>query len=166
MEAIIPNIAELIPALIAFLIIFLILNKFAFPAIVGMLDKRSDTIREGLERVEAARVEAERLLEEYRHTMSEARKEAGVIKQQAKQSAEVTRLEMAAKAQAEYDAMLEKAKEAIEGEKRAAIAGLQSSVAELTISVASRLIGSELSDDEHMKVVEKYLAEAGSLNAN
>ena len=166
MEAIIPNTAELIPALIAFLIIFLILNKFAFPAIVGMLDKRSDTIREGLERVEAARVEAERLLEEYRHTMSEARKEAGVIMQQAKQSAEVTRLEMAAKAQAEYDAMLEKAKEAIEGEKRAAIAGLQSSVAELTISVAGKLIGSELSDEEHLKVVEKYLAEAGSLNAN
>ena len=127
MEAIIPNTAELIPALIAFLIIFLILN---------------------------------------RHTMSEARKEAGVIMQQAKQSAEVTRLEMAAKAQAEYDAMLEKAKEAIEGEKRAAIAGLQSSVAELTISVAGKLIGSGLSDEEHLKVVEKYLAEAGSLNAN
>ncbi len=166
MKAIIPNIAELIPALIAFGFIYLLLNKFAWPAILGMLDKRAETIREGLERVESARIEAERLLAEYRQTMAEARKEAGVIMQQAKQSAEVTRLESSAKAQVEYDGMLEKAREAIEGEKRAAIAQLQSSAADLTIAIASKLIGSELSDEQHLKVVEKYLAEAGSLNAN
>lgn len=166
MEALIPNVAELIPATIAFVIIFLILAKFAWPAIMGMLDKRAETIREGLERAEAARIEAERLLEEYRNTMAEARKEAGVILQQAKQSAEATRLDAAAKAQAEYDAMLDKARDAIEGEKNAAIAQLQSSVADLTVSVAGKLIGSELSKEDHLKVIEKYLAEAGSLNAN
>ncbi|NTW29347.1 MAG: F0F1 ATP synthase subunit B [Coriobacteriia bacterium] len=166
MKAIIPNIAEFIPALIAFALIYLLLNKFAWPALLGMLDKRAETIREGLERAESARIEAERLLEEYRLTMAEARKEAGAILQQAKQSAEVTRVEASTKAQAEYDALLVKAREAIEGEKRAAIAELQSSVADLTVAVAGKLIGSELSKEDHLKVVEKYLAEAGSLNAN
>ena len=131
-----------------------------------MLDERAVTIRESLERAEAAKVEAERLLEEYKHTMAEARKEAGTILQQAKQAAESTRAEAAARAQTEYDAMLAKAREAIDGEKKAAIAALQASVADISVSVAGRLIGSELSKEDHLKVIEKYVSEAGSLNAN
>lgn len=166
MKSIIPNLAELIPAIISFAIVFFVLSKFAWPAISDMLDKRADTIRDGLERAEAAKVEAERLLEEYKQTMAEARKEAGTILQQAKQSAESTRTEAQARAQAEYDDLLVKAREAIEGEKRAAIAELQRSVADISVSVAGKLIGSELSKEDHLKVIEKYIAEAGSLNAN
>ncbi|TLM98965.1 MAG: ATP synthase F0 subunit B, partial [Actinobacteria bacterium] len=62
--ALIPKAAELIPALISFVIVFIILSKFAWPAISDMLDKRADTIRESLEKSEAAKIEAERLLEE------------------------------------------------------------------------------------------------------
>ena len=166
MKAIIPNLAELIPAIISFAIVFFLLSKFAWPAISEMLDKRADTIRDGLERAEAARVEAERLLEEYKRTMAEARKEAGTILQQAKQSAESTRTEAQARAQSEYDDMLTKAREAIDGEKRAAIAELQSSVADISVAVAGKLIGSELTKEDHLKVIEKYVSEAGSLNAN
>ena len=84
MDAILPKPAEFIPALISFAIVFFILSKYAWPAISDMLDKRADTIREGLERAEAAKIEAERLLEEYKQTMADARKEAGTILQQAK----------------------------------------------------------------------------------
>ena len=98
--------------------------------------------------------------------MAEARKEAGTILQQAKQSAEATRAEAAARAIAEYDELLVKAREAIQGEKRAAIDELQRSVADLSIAVAGKLIGTELSREDHLKVIEKYVSEAGSLNAN
>jgi F-type H+-transporting ATPase subunit b len=165
-QAIIPNLAEFIPALISFAIVFFVLSRFAWPAISDMLDKRADTIREGLERAEAAKIEAERLLEEYKQTMADARKEAGSILQSAKQAAETTRLEGTAKTQAEIDDMLTKARESIEGERRAAIASLQASVAELSVAVAGKLIGSELSAEDHRKVIEKYISEAGSLNAN
>ena len=166
MKAIIPNLAELIPALISFAIVFFVLSKFAWPAVSDMLDKRAETIREGLERAEAAKIEAERLLEEYKQTMADARKEAGTILQQAKQAAEAQRLEATAKTQTDIDDMLTKARESIEGERRAAIASLQASVADLSIAVAGRLIGSELTDEDQLKVVEKYVSEAGSLNAN
>jgi F-type H+-transporting ATPase subunit b len=165
-ELLIPKMSELIPALISFLIILFVASKFVWPPITNILDERAVNIRESLERAEAAKVEAERLLEEYRHTMSEARKEAGTILQQAKQSAELTRSEAAAKAAAEYDELIAKAREAIEGEKRAAIADLQKSVADLSIDVAGRLIAGELSRDDQLKVIEKYVSEAGSLNAN
>jgi F-type H+-transporting ATPase subunit b len=98
--------------------------------------------------------------------MADARKEAGTILQQAKQAAEAQRLEATARTQSEIDDMLEKARESIDGERRAAIASLQASVADLSVAVAGRLIGSELTDEDHRKVIEKYVAEAGNLNAN
>jgi F-type H+-transporting ATPase subunit b len=158
--------AELIPALISFAVVFFVLSKFAWPAISDMLDQRADTIREGLERAEAAKIEAERLLAEYKQTMADARKEAGTILQQAKQAAEAQRSEATLKTQAEIDAMLVKARESIEGERRAAIASLQASVADLSVAVAGKLIGGELSTEDHLRVIEKYVSEAGSLNAN
>ena len=62
--------------------------------------------------------------------------------------------------------MIAKAKAAIEAEKKAAIAELQGSVADTSIAVASRLIGNDLNDDEHRAIVERYVNEAGSFNAN
>ncbi len=162
----IPAAGELIPAMISFAIVFFILAKFAWPAISDMLDKRAETIKDSLEKAEAAKIEAERLLTEYKEAMAEARKEAASILTQAKQSAEATRNEAQTRAQAEYDDLIVKARQAIEGEKQAAIADLQSSVAELSVAVAGKIIGSELSADEHRTVIEKYLDEAGSLNAN
>ena len=50
-------------------------------------------------------------------------------------------------------------------EKKAAIADLQGSVADLSINVAAKLIGNDLTDDEHRKMIERYVAEAGSFNA-
>jgi F-type H+-transporting ATPase subunit b len=166
MEAILPKSVEVIVSLISFLVLFGVMWKLALPPITGMLDKRAETIRESLEHAESARIEAERLLEEYKETIAEARKEAGVILQQAKKAAEATRTEAAEKAQAEIDGMLAKARESIEGERRAAVAALQSSVADLSVAVAGRIIGSELSKEDHLSVIEKYVSEAGSLNAN
>jgi len=166
MELLIPKLSELIPALISFIIILLVASKFVWPPITAMLDERAVTIRESLERAEAAKIEAERLLEEYKHTMAEARKEAGTILQQAKQAAESTRAEAQARALAEADELIAKAREAIEGEKVAAISDLQKSVADLSIAVAGKLIAGELTRDDQLKVIEKYVSEAGSLNAN
>jgi F-type H+-transporting ATPase subunit b len=165
-NAILPPMGELIPATIAFLILLGFMSKFALPTVIENLDKRAQSIAESLEKAEAAKVEAEQLLAEYKQTMAEARKEASTILAQAKQSAEATRADAATRAQAEYDALLVKAREAIDGEKQAAIAELQASVARISVAVAGKLIGSELSTEDHLRVVEKYVNEAGSLNEN
>ena len=73
--------------------------------------------------------------------------------------------EITERARAEADAMIEKAKVAIEAEKRAAMKELQDSMADTSIAVASRLIGEDFSDEEHRKLIERYVKEAGSLNA-
>ena len=165
-SALIPKPAEFIPAIVSFLIVLLILSKFAWPAITAMLDQRAENIRESLERAEQAKIDAERMLEEYKMQLAEARKEANAILAQAKSAADTTLADASAKAQADAEALVEKARAAIEGEKRAAIADLQRSVADISVSVAGKLIGSELSKADHEAVIAKYLAESGSLNEN
>ena len=162
----IPNLSEFIPALIAFLVIWVVLAKFAWPMIVGMLDKRQETIKNNLDEAEAAKIEAQRALEEYKKQLAEARREAAGIVDEARRAGEQVKADITAQAQAQADEMIAKAKKSIEKEKQAAIADLQSSVADLSVAVAGRFIGEGLSDADQRKLIEKYVAEAGALDAN
>ena len=84
---------------------------------------------------------------------------------EAKKTGEAVKADIQAQAQAESAAMIEKAKSTIEVEKKAAVAELQGSIVDISVADAERLIGEDLSDDEHRKIIERYVNEAGSLNA-
>jgi F-type H+-transporting ATPase subunit b len=166
MEVILPKFPEVIVSLISFLVLFFVLAKFAFPPITGMLEKRSETIRESLERSEQTRVEAERLLDEYKVRMAEARGDAAKVIEQGRAVAEKMKEDIVAKAREESEAMIAKARETIESEKRAAMAELKASVADLSVAVAGKLIGEKLKPEDHYRLIERYVAEVGSLNEN
>ncbi|MDR2109219.1 MAG: F0F1 ATP synthase subunit B [Coriobacteriales bacterium] len=162
----IPNPGEFIPMLVGFIVLWVLLAKFAWPTITGMLDKRVETIKGSLEQAENAKTESERLLAEHKAQLDEAKKQSAQIIADAKTAAELVRAEITAKAQEEAQAMLAKASAAIEAEKKAAIAELQGSVASLSVAVAGRVIGTQLSEAEHRSIIERYLVEAGSFDAN
>ena len=153
LSAILPDMAEFIPMLVIFILLWIVLAKFGWPKFEAMLEKREMTIKDSLEKSEQARVESERVLEEYKRQLEDAK-------------AQAVKADITDKAQSEATAMIEKAHNAIEAEKKAAISELQGSVADLSISVASRLIGEDLNDAEHRKIIERYVNEAGSFNAN
>lgn len=163
---ILPKMEEFIPMLVCFIILVLILGKFGWPMFEGMMDKRANMIKESLEKSEEARVESERVLAEYKQQLAEAKTTAAQIVADAKNTGEAVKADITAKAHDEANTMVEKAKIAINAEKKAAIAELQGSVADTTIAVASRLIGNDLNDDEHRKIIEHYVNEAGNFNAN
>lgn len=165
-SAILPDMNEFIPMLVAFIVLAIVLWKFGWPLLDGILEKRAATIEDSLKKSEEAREEAERTLAEYKKQLEETRAQSAAILADAKQAGEAVKADIEAKAQAEAALMIEKAKAAIEAEKKSAIAELQGSAADLSISVASRLIGEDLSDDEHRKIIERYVNEAGSFNAN
>ena len=194
-SVIIPDLNETIPMLIAFIILVIILAKFGWPMFEGMLEKREKTIAEALplaladampltwggsvlaaraarrvaealQKSEEARVEAERTLAEYQKQLSEAKAQASQIIAEAKETGEAVRADITKQAQEESAAMIEKAKIAIEAEKKAAMAELQNSIADLSVDVASRLVATDLSDDEHRAIIERYISEAGSFHAN
>ena len=162
----IPDMNEFIPMLVAFIIILVILVKFGWPIVDGIITKREDTIKAQLQKSQEAQEAAEATLAEYKAELDRAKTEAAQIVAQAKETGEAQRAEIQAKGQAEAAAMIEKARASIEAEKNAAIKDLKGSIADMSVSVAERLIGNDLSDDEHRKIIERYVNEAGSLNAN
>lgn len=163
--AILPQMDEFIPMLVAFIILWIVLAKFGWPLFEGMLVKRETTIKDALEQSEKARVESERVLAEYKRQLEEAKAQSAKIIADAKATGEAVKADITNKAQAESAQMIEKARGAIEAEKKAAVAELQGSIADLSVDVASRLVGHDLNDDEHRKIIEHYVTEAGSFNA-
>jgi F-type H+-transporting ATPase subunit b len=161
-----PGLGEWIPMLLGFIILWVVLAKVGLPAFIGMIDKRTATIKDSLERAEIAKIDSERLLEEQKATLDEAKKQATQIIADAKATADAVRAELMAQAQEDARLLVDKANAAIETEKKTAIAQLQKSVADLSVSVAGKVIGSDLSDVEHRRIIEHYLAEAGSFDDN
>ena len=166
MDKIIPLTSELLVSLVSFAVLFVIMWKFALPPITNMLDERAARIKDSLEKAEQTRVEAERLLDEYKVQLDEARKEANRVIEQGRKVAETMKDDIVAKANEERESMLARARQEIEGEKRTAMADLQAQIADLSVAVAGRIIGSSLSADDHKALIEKYVAEVGKLDEN
>lgn len=164
--AILPDMLEFVPMLIAFIILWIILAKFGWPVFNGMLEKRENTIREALKQSEEAKVESERVLAEYKKNLADAKVEASKIISEARETGDAVKADIQAKAQEEAQDMIAKAKATIEAEKKAAIAELQSSIADTSVDVAAKLIGNDLSASEHRAIIERYVKEAGSFNGN
>ena len=164
-NAILPQMNEFIPMLIAFILLWIILAKFGWPVFDRMLAKRENMIKNSLEKSEEARQESERLLAEYREQLEGAKAQAQQILNNAKLSGDSIEAEITQRAREEADAMISKARIAIEAEKKAAIAELRASAVDTSIAVAERLIGEDFSDEEHRKLIARYVEEAGSLNA-
>ena len=162
----IPDMNEFIPMLVAFIIILIVLAKFGRPVVDNIITTRENTINGAIKKSEEAQAEAERTLEEYKRQLEETKAQSASIIAEAKKTGEALKADITEKAQAEAAAMIEKAHAAIEADKKAAIAELQGSVADTSVAVASRLIGQDLSDDDHRKIIERYVNEAGSFNAN
>ena len=166
LSAILPDMAELIPMLIAFIILWIILAKFGWPMFADMLEKRENTIREALKKSEEAQIESERVLAEYQQQLADAKTQSAQIIADARAVGEAVKADITAQAQTEAADMIAKAKAAIEAEKKAAVAELQSSIADTSVDVAARLIGEDLTEGEHRAIIERYVKEAGSFNAN
>ena len=158
-----PDLGLLFWMLLAFLVIFLVLAKFGFPAIVNMVEERKKCIDDSLRRAHEAnerlaniQAESEKLLQEARERQSVIMKEAAAARDNMIASAE-------AKAREESARIISEAKAQIETEKQAAIADIRQQVAALSISVAEKILRQHLSDDKkQMEYVDKLLDEVSA----
>lgn len=160
---ILPHTDELVWGSIAFLILFLALWKVAFPKINQMLAERANKIRSGLESAEQAKVEAERLQDQYRKQLDEARSEAAKVVEEAKRTAESLRRDLIAKAEQEAQEIVGRARQDVAGEATRARQALQGELVNLSLQLATRVIERELSQpDAARQLVERTIAELAS----
>lgn len=160
MELLTPDFGLVFWMVICFTAVFLILKKFGWPVIVGMIDKRSDEIEESIKKADEANArlagtnaEAERLLAEAKNERLELLKEASKQKDQIIADAKA---EAAKKAQD----LLDKAKEDIQLERDNAIKEIRTQVAELSVSIAEKVVREKLSGDKAgLDMINKLLDE-------
>lgn len=165
-EILIPKMAEFIPALIAFLIIWVVLAKFAWPQILSMMDERGKRIQESLDEAETTKKKAIASRKEYDELVTDARRKSADIVLEARKDAEAERARIIEAAHKEAEDIIAKAHANAEDERNAIYAAAAASIANLSVSVASKIVGETLDQDgEQRRLIERYVKEAGSLNA-
>ncbi len=143
---------------ITFLLLVVVLGKYAWGPIVKMLDERERTIREAIEQAKKERAEAERMLSEQTAALQAAQREAAALAQRSKQDVEVLRADLTAKARKEADDLVASARRQIQEEKSKALAELKGQVVDLAIEAARRLIESSLDEKSQRALVEDYIS--------
>src|SRR5512146_2251505 len=106
---------------LTFLLLLVVLSKFAWGPIVKMLDERERTIREAIEQAKRERAEAERMLTDQKASRAAAHREAAALAQASRQEVEVLRADLTAKARKEADELVASARKQIQEEKSKAL---------------------------------------------
>lgn len=160
---ILPEADELIFGSLAFLLVFLVLARFAFPRLNRGLKDRQEKIRGDLEKAEEARTEAESSLRRYEEQLREARAEAGTVVEEARKTAEQMRRDLLAKAEDESRQIVDKAQEEIRAERDRAVQELRGALAEASVDLAAKVVGSELDRERHLQLVDQYIDEVAEM---
>jgi len=159
-ELINPGIGLVFWMLITFVILLVILKKFAWKPILGAVKERETSITNALASAEAARKEMHNLQADNQRILQEARAERDAMIKDAREIKEKMIADAKAEAQAQGAKMLEQAKAAINSEKNAAMAELKNQVSTLSIEIAEKLLKNELSNREaQTTLVEKMLGD-------
>ena len=144
---------------IIFAIVFFVLAKFGFPIITGMVETRNRRISDSLEAARIAEEALAGLKQEQERLISEARAEQGRILKEA--AAERDSIVARAQEEAHEEArrIMEDARERIREEKDAALTEIRNEVADLSLSIAEKVLRKELSRDGEQKEYAERLAE-------
>jgi F-type H+-transporting ATPase subunit b len=154
-----PNVGLMVWTLLLFAISMYVLAKLAFPRISEALDKRQHAIEESIDHAEQVRKDADRLLEEYRERLKEARQQADEIITRARNAAETQEREAQGEAKAKREQMMEQTRRDIEAETRRAIQEIRNEVADLTVLATEKVTRKTLNDEDQRRLVDEALDE-------
>jgi F-type H+-transporting ATPase subunit b len=156
----IPAWYDIIWSSVCFIVILIIFWKVALPRMKKLLDERSAAIEGNIAKADEAQRKAEAALEEYTAQLADARKEAGEIRDAAREDGRKIVAEAKENASAEATRLTTTAHAQIEAERQTALVSLRSEVGTLALDLAGGVIGESLSDDAKAQaVVDRFLAD-------
>lgn len=151
-------------ASLAFIIVLLILKKFAWGPILDGLKNREETIARSLNEAEQARQEIAGLKADNEKLLQEARNERDAILREARELKEKIVSDAKGQAKKEADNLIAAAREAVNNEKLAALAELKTHVASLSLDIAEKVVRQHLSDDSNKKALVEELLKETKMN--
>jgi F-type H+-transporting ATPase subunit b len=156
----IPHWPELIIGAIAFLIVFILLARVLMPRISKTLEERSDAIDGGIKRAETAQAEANKVLDQYREQLAEARHEAARLREQAREEAAQLVAQGRAEGAAERERIIATAAAQVDADRQQALHALRAEVGSLAVELASKIVGESLDDEARQsRMVDRFLAD-------
>ena len=160
LNPLIPHPIEIILSLVVFGLLFFAVKKWVVPNFEKTFAERTQAIEGGLEAAESKQAEADEKLAELEKQLADARQEAARIREEAREQGAQIVTEMRDQAQAESTRIVEHGKSQIEAERQQAITSLRAEVGTLATSLAGRIVGESLDDDERStRVVDRFLAD-------
>ncbi len=131
---------------VAFLLLLLVLKKFAWKPILNMIDERESSIERALASAETAKNEMARLTSENESLLKQARAERDLILKEANDIKNQIIAEARTSAQSEGAKMIEKARHEIESQKVAALNDVKSQVSALSVEIAEKVLRKQFED--------------------
>jgi F-type H+-transporting ATPase subunit b len=153
-----PNGGLMFWTIIIFVILMVVLSRFAFKPMLAAVEAREQALRQAIEDARRDREEAEKVLAEQRAQLERGRVEAQKLIADGRSTAEKLRNDLLEQTRAQQQEMLERARRDIQTEKDNAIAALRREAVDLAIAGASRVIERNLDNDANRKLVETYLS--------
>jgi F-type H+-transporting ATPase subunit b len=146
MQLLTPALGLIIWTLLAFLVVFLILRKYAWPAILGGLRKREQTIADSLAQAEKIKTEMAQMKNENEAILAKAREERSQLLKEAREMKDKIVNEAKEQAKVEANKIIVDAQQAINTQKLAALTDVKNQVGKMVIEVAEKVLRKELSD--------------------
>jgi F-type H+-transporting ATPase subunit b len=143
--------------IITFVVLFLILAKFAWKPLLNALKEREDQIKLALQNAAQAKEELGKLTLKSEVITNKAREEANVILSEARETSEKIKQDMLSKATKEANKIRIEAETKIKVEKDRAVDEIKTKIVDLTIAISEKIIKKNLSSKENQKLIKDSL---------
>ncbi len=164
MELLQPGLGLLVWTLLAFLIVFYILKKFAWKPILATLNERETGIADAIASAEKIKIEMAQMKSENEAILQKAREERATVLKEAKEQSDKMIGEAKDKAKAEYDKILADAQLAIQQQKNEALTEVKNQVGTLVIEVATQVLRRELANKAEQETFIEQVVKSAKLN--
>ena len=164
MELLTPSFGLIIWTLLAFIIVFFILKKFAWTPILKALKDRERGIADSLETADRVRLEMAQLKSENEELLAQAREERAVMLKEARDIKDKIVSDAKEQAKTEASKIMVETQQAIEQQKMAAMTDVKNQVGKMVIEIAEKILRKELGNKEAQEAHIKDLVEEVKLN--
>lgn len=164
-DLLLPASSELIAGIIAFTIVFLVVWKFAVPALNETLEKRQAAIKGEQEAAAAEHAEAASLREQYQKDIANAKARASEIVEEGRKDGMAAKADIITKAETEASAIKKRAQAEAAGERERAEGALRREVASLSLDIAEKVVGAGLDQSASQALVDEFIAGLDSAQA-
>ena len=149
---------------VVFIILLLVLRKFAWKPIMDALNEREVTIVDSLNQAKLARWAVQNLQAGNENTIREAKMERDTILKEAKEIKERIVGDAKNVAQTEADKIIEQARQSIQAEKTAAMADIKNQIGALSVTIAESILKQKLDNDVAQNALVENILNKSNLN--